>query len=85
MNLQDDDEFAPDDGIFRLPENGEAVDVEFLCAACGSPNTTLFDPEGGTRQRYTEDCAVCCRPNLLTIRVDPVSRIISIDNELEYD
>jgi hypothetical protein len=80
-----DDEFPLDDGLFRLPENGEAVDVEFFCAACGSSNTTLVDPEGGVRQRYTEDCAVCCRPNLLTIRIDPVSRIISIDNELEYD
>jgi hypothetical protein len=27
------------------------------------------DPALGARQRFTEDCAACCRPNLLTALV----------------
>jgi hypothetical protein len=30
----------------------------------------FVDPGGGARQVYTEDCAVCCRPNLITVTVD---------------
>jgi hypothetical protein len=36
---------------------------------CGSENETPVDPALGLRQRFTEDCAACCRPNLLTITV----------------
>ncbi len=82
-----DDDFDPiddEDGVY-LPENGEPVDIPFLCAACGEENIVTFDPEGGPRQIYTEDCAVCCRPNLLTLTVDPNSRLVTVSNELEYD
>jgi len=30
-----------------------------------------IDPAAGARQEYVEDCPVCCRPNLLTVTVDP--------------
>jgi len=30
----------------------------------------FVDPGGGRRQTFTEDCTVCCRPNLLTLTVD---------------
>jgi hypothetical protein len=44
--------------------------VTYECAFCGEDNDTLVDPSGGSRQTYTEDCAVCCRPNLLTLTFD---------------
>ena len=44
--------------------------VTYDCAFCGEANETFVDPSGGPRQRYTEDCTVCCRPNLITIGVD---------------
>jgi len=28
------------------------------------------DPTAGGHQTYTEDCAVCCRPNLITLTLD---------------
>jgi hypothetical protein len=39
------------------------------CAVCGTPNETPVDPALGVSQRFTEDCAACCRPNLLTVTV----------------
>src|SRR4051812_20121867 len=41
----------------------ELTPVPFLCAACGEENETNLDLAGGLHQSYTEDCAVCCRPN----------------------
>lgn len=37
------------------------------CAVCGAANETPVDPALGAVQRFTEDCATCCRPNLLTV------------------
>ena len=44
--------------------------MEYGCAFCGEDNEVFVDPGGGWRQSFTEDCAVCCRPNLLTLTVD---------------
>ena len=45
-------------------------DLVFHCAYCGEPNGTRVDPSAGSRQRYVEDCQVCCRPNVLSVRFD---------------
>jgi hypothetical protein len=68
-----------------IASEGEVTPVPFHCAACGEQNETLLDLSGGFDQQYTEDCAVCCRPNLITISVDPESYVVSIGNELEYE
>jgi hypothetical protein len=39
----------------------------FSCAFCGEENEIVIDPSAGRRQVFTEDCAVCCRPNLITL------------------
>jgi hypothetical protein len=44
--------------------------VTYDCAFCGEENEVLVDPDGGRRQSFTEDCTVCCRPNLITLVVD---------------
>ena len=44
--------------------------MTYACAFCGEENETFVDPSGGRRQTFTEDCAVCCRPNLITLDVD---------------
>ena len=41
----------------------------YQCAYCGEENETLVDPSGGPEQTYTEDCSVCCRPNMLRIAI----------------
>jgi hypothetical protein len=44
--------------------------VTYRCAFCGEENDLTVDPSGGRRQTFTEDCAVCCRPNLITLALD---------------
>jgi hypothetical protein len=41
--------------------------VQYACAFCGEENEVFPDESGGRRQTFTEDCAVCCRPNLITL------------------
>jgi len=41
--------------------------VEYACAFCGEENEVCPDQTGGRRQTFTEDCTVCCRPNLITL------------------
>lgn len=42
----------------------------FQCAGCGEWNETVVDESAGRKQRYVEDCQVCCKPNLLSIEWD---------------
>jgi len=42
--------------------------VTYDCAFCGVENDGFADPSGGRHQTLTEDCTVCCRPNLITFR-----------------
>ena len=44
--------------------------MEYDCAFCGEPNKVFVDTSAGRRQTFTEDCTVCCRPNLITLTVD---------------
>jgi hypothetical protein len=36
--------------------------ISIDCPHCGEPTDTFPDADGGERQEYVEDCAVCCRP-----------------------
>jgi hypothetical protein len=47
----------------------ELITATYRCPNCGEENEALIDPTGGSRQCYTEDCAVCCSPNLLSIHL----------------
>jgi Cysteine-rich CPXCG len=77
--------FESDDEEPIIAAHGELTPVPYTCAACGEPNETQLDLSGGYHQQYTEDCAVCCRPNLLTITVDEETLAVTINNELEYE
>jgi hypothetical protein len=44
--------------------------IEYLCAYCGEPNEVEIDLTAGTKQSFTEDCAVCCRPNSIVCVID---------------
>ncbi len=46
-------------------------EVESQCPCCGEPISVPVDPSQGTRQSFIEDCAVCCRPLQIQIRLDP--------------
>ncbi len=58
--------------------------MTYACAFCGEENDTLVDPSAGRRQTYTEDCTVCCRPNLLTVTLDRQGRA-RVEASQEYE
>jgi len=55
----------------------------FQCAGCGEWNVTTVDESAGRRQRYVEDCQVCCKPNLLLLEYDPEEDQFWIAAQLE--
>ncbi|PSP05041.1 MAG: CPXCG motif-containing cysteine-rich protein [Cyanobacteria bacterium QS_7_48_42] len=57
--------------------------TEFSCAFCGESNPTFVDLSAGMQQSYIEDCQVCCRPNVLYLRVDEYTLDIEIDSDCE--
>lgn len=55
----------------------------YVCGGCGEWNETTVDESAGSRQNYVEDCQVCCKPNLLSVRWDAGAGEFAIDAELE--
>jgi hypothetical protein len=53
-----------------LPSNCAGMEVDVSCPSCGEPVSLWIDSDGGTRQRYIEDCAVCCRPMQVVVALD---------------
>ena len=75
---------------FARDEENEADSTEaggmeqYACAFCGELNEVFVDRTAARRQQFTEDCEVCCRPNLVTVFYDPDGGTW-IDAEQEYD
>ena len=44
------------------------------CPYCGEPVELLVDASAGD-QCYVEDCAVCCRPMAVVVRVEDIDAI----------
>jgi len=59
------------------------ADEMFLCAWCGELNALTLDVSGGTEQMLVIDCEVCCRPNLLTVRIDVDEESFTIEASRE--
>ena len=57
--------------------------MTYSCAFCGEDNEVLVDPSGGESQTFTEDCTVCCRPNLITLIIHGDD--VSLDVVQEYE
>lgn len=59
-------------------------EVSVTCPYCGEVFTTVVDCSGGD-QDYIEDCYVCCRPILFSVKVDPGGQLAEVitrqDNE----
>jgi hypothetical protein len=59
------------------------IAAEYTCGYCGEVVETTIDASAGEMQSYVEDCAVCCRPNVLHVRVDLDSMEAEISTEFE--
>jgi hypothetical protein len=57
--------------------------VTYPCPVCGSLNETFADPSAGAAQTFVEDCTVCCRPNVVRLRIDLRSGEASAEVEFE--
>jgi len=55
----------------------------YQCHYCGESNGVFVDLTAGLKQVFVEDCAVCCRPNVLTVIIDTSLDSVSIDAEFE--
>jgi hypothetical protein len=55
----------------------------YTCAGCGEWNETTVDESAGSRQRYVEDCQVCCKSNVLRVSWDAGTEEFLIEAELE--
>jgi hypothetical protein len=54
--------------------NGRSMPLEYdaayTCPSCFETNYVAVDPSGGRRQRFVEDCPVCCRPIEFAVTID---------------
>ncbi len=60
MSLDEQDEFPEEESADQ--------DAVVECPHCGEQVVISLDPGGGPEQQYVEDCEVCCRPWLVTVR-----------------
>jgi hypothetical protein len=57
--------------------------VQYRCAYCGEMNETPLDATVPDKQSYVEDCTVCCRPNVIRIRIDQSTGHVRLEAEFE--
>ena len=58
--------------------------VQLHCPYCGESFESSVDLSGGD-QDYVEDCAVCCRPINVRVRVDARDELVSVDTRRDQD
>ena len=54
------------------------------CPYCGKSYETVVDPSAGS-QNYIEDCAVCCRPIEIALRVGDDGELTGISARTDND
>jgi len=54
----------------------------FHCSVCGEENEIFIEPEDGAKQTLTIDCEVCCRPNVVRMRIVD-DEVVVIETEFE--
>lgn len=45
-------------------------EATYICDNCGEEIVVPIDPSEGSKQKYVEDCPVCCNPNVIQVEVD---------------
>jgi len=58
--------------------------IRIDCPYCGEAYESSADTSAGT-QTYTEDCAVCCRPIVVTVQVDDEDAVEAVSTRREQD
>jgi len=55
------------------------MDLTYQCACCGETNEIFLERAAGDRQQLVEDCAVCCRPMVITARWNDLTGAFDLD------
>lgn len=58
--------------------------VRIDCPYCGESYESVADPSAGS-QTYVEDCAVCCRPIVVSVEVDDEGLVAGVSTRREQD
>jgi hypothetical protein len=58
-------------------------DAAYHCPSCFEQNYVAVDPSGGRRQRFVEDCPVCCRPIAFEVGFDAEGEPVVFSAEAE--
>jgi Cysteine-rich CPXCG len=58
--------------------------VSIHCPYCGESYETTVDLSAGS-QRYIEDCAVCCRPIEIALRVGEDGELLEVSTTTDRD
>jgi uncharacterized Zn finger protein len=58
--------------------------IAIQCPYCGESYETVVDLSAGS-QHYIEDCAVCCRPIEVTLRVGDDGELIEVGTATDRD
>ena len=58
--------------------------VVIHCPYCGKSYETAVDPSSGS-QRYIEDCAICCRPIEIVMRVDDDGELLDVSTSTDSE
>ena len=45
-------------------------EASYDCDSCGEEIVLPIDLTAGSRQKYVEDCPVCCCPNVVTVEIE---------------
>jgi Cysteine-rich CPXCG len=54
------------------------------CPYCGESFETAVDLSAGS-QRYVEDCAICCRPIEIVLRVGADGELLGVETATDRD
>ena len=58
-------------------------DASYICQSCGEEIVVTIDVAAGAEQEYVEDCPVCCRPHVLTVRLEEDGQAAAVDAQAE--
>lgn len=58
--------------------------ITIQCPYCGESYETIVDLSAGS-QRYVEDCAVCCRPIEIALRVGDDGELTDVSTATDND
>lgn len=58
--------------------------IVIQCPYCGESFETVIDLSAGS-QNYVEDCAVCCKPIEIALRVGDDGELIGVSTQTDRD